>query len=665
VLIPSGLFMRIKAFSGSKALTLLLALILALILWGNVFRFSPNAIDQVFDPTSEGLVIGRLGRAAAEGIFFKQSGLGTNYDPKHPLTGRELYQAQLEYLRHPETLKTDNVAWSRYGSQLGLQGIVYSFVDALNPLPRQYAVEIYHFLSALICASAFMWVAFLINRRFGFAAFAGFVAPVAVEPMFTALGPNLYWAAGLWFVPMAIAMYLVEAKSRRNRLLLIVAIGAATFAKALCGYEFITTVVCAAMTGCLLNNDVQSRPMRIMADMIWTCVAGLAGFALAFLLHGYAFGFAGILGSAMARTGAGGLSLEEGLLLGHFASVLSVIRTYLGANAYTLIPNFALVLGPLVILAVVTFLDRQFNWFFGNDREKLQALAFAYLASLAAPLSWFILAKAHSFVHTPIDFIVWYVPTVPVGGALALSAIAALGKGLPQWRVSFSRSLLTLLIPLSVVSVIVLVRFLDRRIDEEGKWVLNVHSRATPIFADNEIGVDFRMNDHWFTVEYPCDRTSPSDIFFIHAYRGETISNYDFVMSLRGVLAPGDGKCYYARPRRDDPVTRIVFGVQSKKRTVWLSEKTFAVNDSFVPDPLTDGNWKDGILRATGTTLLLRKLQYVQLSLKAGSVLEFPLSGRRKITDIEFAEPYVRVTFDGKPVTDGDAAAPIRIIREP
>jgi hypothetical protein len=657
--------MRIKAFSSSRTLSLVLALILALIFWSNVFRFSPNAIDGVFDTTSEGLVIGRLGRAAADGIFFKDAGLGTNFDSQQVLGPREIYKAQVEYFQHPEMLKQDHIIWGRYGSQFGLQGVVYSFVDALNPLPRRYGVGIYHFLSALLCAAGVMWVAFLINRRFGVAAFIGFVAPVAVEPMFTALGPNLYWAAGLWFVPMAIAMYLVEAKSRRDRLLVVAAIGAATFAKALCGYEFITTVVCAAMTGCLLNNEVQSRPVRIMTDMIWTCVAGLAGFALAFLLHGYEFGFAGIVGSAMARTGAGGLSLEDGLLLGHFASVLSVIRTYLGANSYTLIPNFALVLGPLAILAVVTFLDRRFNWFFGTDREKLQALAFAFLASFAAPLSWFILAKAHSFVHTPIDFILWYVPTVPLGGALALSATAAFGKALPLWRVSFSRSLLTLLIPLSVVSVIVLVRFLDRGIDEQGRWVLNVHSRSTPIFADNEIGVDFRMNDHWFTVEYPCDRTSPSDIFFIHAYRGETVSYYDFVMSLRGVSSPGDEKCYYAQPRKDDPVTRIVFGVQSKKRTVWLSEKTFVVKDSFFPDRLTDGNWKDGLLRATGTTLLLRKQEFVQLSLKTGNFLEFPVSGRRKVTDIDFAEPYVRVTFEGNAVTAEDAAGPIRIVREP
>jgi hypothetical protein len=89
------------------------------------------------------------------------------------------------------------------------------------------------------------------------------------------------------------------------------------------------------------------------------------------------------------------------------------------------------------------------------------------------------------------------------------------------------------------------------------------------------------------------------------------------------------------------------------------------VKDSFFPDRLTDANWKDGILRATGTTLLLSKQEFLQLSLKTGGFLEFPVSGRRKITDVDFAEPYVRVTLEGKAVTSEDAAGPIRIVRKP
>jgi hypothetical protein len=35
-----------------------------------------------------------------------------------------------------------------------------------------------------------------------------------------------------------------------------------------------------------------------------------------------------------------------------------------------------------------------------------------------------VLAKGHSFVHPPINFILWYVPTIPLGGAIAGVALA-------------------------------------------------------------------------------------------------------------------------------------------------------------------------------------------------------------------------------------------------
>jgi hypothetical protein len=302
---------------------------------------------------------------------------------------------------------------------------VFALIDSIDPLPRRTRIGFYHFLSALMCAAAFMWVAYKIRDRFGFAAATGFVVPVAFEPMFTALAPNLYWAVGLWFVPMAIAMDIAGAENRRRKWWLIVAIGAAVFAKSLCGYEFITTVIVAAMIGCLLNTrDEGGYPFQNIIDMVWVALAGVAGFVLAVLVHGAKLGFAVILDRAIDRTSGGGSAVDQGLNIGQFASVSSVLRTYLGANDYTQIRNFGLLIGVLGVVAVAAFLDQEYGWFLGADRRKLRTLAFAFLASLAAPLSWFILAKAHAYAHQPLDFILWHVPTVPVGGAMAALAVS-------------------------------------------------------------------------------------------------------------------------------------------------------------------------------------------------------------------------------------------------
>jgi hypothetical protein len=548
---------------------------LALIFANNFFHFSQYRISKVFDRTSEGLVVGRMARSAADGIFSQRAELGTNYREKDPVELRGSYPDQIKYFEHPELINADGAQWAVYPSQFGLQGIFYALVDSVDPLPRRYRIGAYHFLSALICAAAFMWVAYKIRERFGFAAAAGFVVPVAFEPMFSALAPNLYWAVGLWFVPMAIAMDIAGAESRRRRWWLIVATGAAVFAKSLCGYEFITTVIVAAMIGCLLNmRDDAGYPFRNIVDMAWVALSGIAGFILAMIVHGAKLGFAVIVDRAIERTSGAGSSLDDGLDVGYFASVSSVLRTYLGANDYTNIRNFAAVLGFLGAIAVVAFLDRQFSWFLGEDRKKLRALAFAYLVSFAAPLSWFILAKAHSFAHVPIDFILWFVPTLAVAGAMTTVALSQAFFARREWLASFERSFLTLAIPGAALLTIAFVTIVDSRIEKAGTWVVEAHARGTPVFADKDIGVDLRMSDGWFIVEYACDRVTPDDIFLLRVTGSESEKDYGFRLHDRAVSLPGDRNCYYAQPREGGAVTRLEFGLRRDRRIVWQHEAT-------------------------------------------------------------------------------------------
>jgi hypothetical protein len=647
----------------NRDVSIVVALVLALIFTNNVFHFSQYRINRVFDQTSEGMVVGRLGRSAADGIFSQRAELGMNFLEKDPPEVRGNYPDQIKYFEHPELIKTDGAGWAVYPSQFGLQGIVLALIDSIDPLPRRYRIGFYHFLSALMCAAAFMWVAYKIRDRFGFAAATGFVVPVMFEPMFTALAPNLYWAVGLWFVPMAIAMDIAGAESRRRKWWLIAATGAAVFAKSLCGYEFITTVIVAAMIGCLLNT--RNDPFPNIIDMVWVAASGIIGFALAILVHGAKLGFAIILDRAIDRTTAVGTTLQDGLIMGQFASVASVIRLYLGANDYTQIRSFGLVFGLLAAIAVTAFLDRQFSWFLGEDHTRLRALAFAFVASFAAPMSWFILAKAHSFAHPPIDFILWYVPTLPVGGAMAGLAFSQAVAARKEWSASFARSFLTLAIPAMIVVTVALVFALDGRIDSKGTWVLQAHAHGTRLFADADIGVDLHMTDTWFTVEYACDRTSPSDVFLLRTTNAGAETNYDFRLVERSVTATANGKCYYAQAKSRSPFTRLEVGFQSGRRIEWHREIGFTVRDAFTTDALTDANWDHGLLRSTGKELLLKTDDFLPLSLHVGDVLEFAASGPRKLASVDFSGPYVRLQLEGAPLTAEDAKAPVGIVRQP
>jgi hypothetical protein len=547
-----------------------MAIVLALIFANNIFHFSQYRINKVFDRTSESMVVGRLARSAAEGIGARDAALGSSRNVKGDADSRD-YDEQLRYFEHPGLIAAEGAEWDPYLSQLGLQGIFYALIDAVNPLPRHYRISLYHFLSALICAGALMWIASMIGERFGRAAMLGFVISIGFEPMFTALAPNLYWMVGIWFVPMAFAMRIVEAGDRPCRRLLIAAVGGAVFVKALCGYEFITTVIVAAMTGCLLNTK-EERFYDNVVDMLRVFLASIAGFVLAVLVHGSKFTFASIIERALDRTTVAASSLEQGLILGQFASVASVLRTYFGANDYTQIRNFGAVFGLIGAIAVVAFFDQKYSWFLGPDRRRLRSLAIAYVVSFAAPLSWFVLAKGHAFVHPFLDFIIWYLPTMPIGGALVGLAISDIVTNRNEWRVSPARSFLSLSVPSAVVLLFALIAILDRNVDAKGAWILEAHVGGASIFADKDIGVDVRISENWFTVEYVCDRVSPADTFVIRAANGGSVVDYGFRLKDRAVFASAKGKCYYAQPKPPLARTRAEIGLESNRGSVWRRE---------------------------------------------------------------------------------------------
>jgi hypothetical protein len=49
------------------------------------------------------------------------------------------------------------------------------------------------------------------------------------------------------------------------------------------------------------------------------------------------------------------------------------------------------------------------------DFKKHKAIVFATWFSIVAPLSWFFLFIQHSNIHYHLNFIVWYIPFLPLG----------------------------------------------------------------------------------------------------------------------------------------------------------------------------------------------------------------------------------------------------------
>ncbi len=172
--------LAIRNLGTTQRLVIVLAL-LTTVFWGNLFRFYPRFIDGTYDDTSEGLVIGRLARSAADGLMSKNADLGVNSDPERPVApGPEFYSDQKKYFETPELVDSLHLNWTAYPNQFGLQGIVLSTIDLINPLPRTWRIGFYHLLASLMTAGALVWIAEILRRRFGWAAFCGFLIPPAL-----------------------------------------------------------------------------------------------------------------------------------------------------------------------------------------------------------------------------------------------------------------------------------------------------------------------------------------------------------------------------------------------------------------------------------------------------------------------------------------------------
>ena len=54
------------------------------------------------------------------------------------------------------------------------------------------------------------------------------------------------------------------------------------------------------------------------------------------------------------------------------------------------------------------------------------------------------------------------------------------------------------------VGLIVGIQVADKKIKTQGTWAIAAHAAGLSIFESEEVGLQFRMTDQFFTVQYRC-----------------------------------------------------------------------------------------------------------------------------------------------------------------
>ena len=316
-----------------------------------------------------------------------------------------------------------------YLSQVGLGGWLMTMPPTVIHSDGVVGLAVMYCVAAALSALLATWSVMVVQRALG-ALPAVAVAVALLQPWIVAMAGSIYWLIGLKILPAALLSILL----RRQKLpfwLTSSIVGLVTIVALASGYEF-ATIVFAMPLGVLTFLAVhQGWPLRrSMLRALAVAGSQIAAFAVTlgfhYLLLSRQFGGRSLASSALLeivtkRTGASGAAVDDVYAASLQSSPMDVLNTYLAmplVGAPLSIPLVGVVTTAtfLVIGVVVLPLVRYLP--VSHDRRRLVlALGLAWLVTLLGPVGWYLLARPHSYIHTHINFTLWFLPTIPLGVA--------------------------------------------------------------------------------------------------------------------------------------------------------------------------------------------------------------------------------------------------------
>lgn len=297
--------------------------------------------------------------------------------------------------------------------QYGLQGWTVYYLSRLwHMLPVKIPPQYWYFLLRALFLSTLALVltaiTFQICKAYDilFAAWFYFVCLTSV--WLGNFAPNLYWAAFTWFMPMLFGLMCMNYPRARMIFCILVFISIAV--KSLCGYEYLSAVMMCTIVFSLseylsCTKLEASRRREMLRVTLCAGLSALAGFAAVFVFHSWLLG-EGDIANGLSRILYDTHALQRMGVSGEIKPFHNSITSILAR--YLLPPSGWIVLGLFIMSFYSAYSARKkYNI---NVRHDIYLLA----VSLWSSLSWFVLARPHSYIHIHINHVLWVMPFIPV-----------------------------------------------------------------------------------------------------------------------------------------------------------------------------------------------------------------------------------------------------------
>jgi len=435
------------------------ALSIGLLFFGffsNTWRVADQNWFATHQKDTEAHVMGRMVKSRQDGILSAGglNGWGTAKSTDAEwIPSTELGPQYTAYLYELSFEK-----FSTYNSQPAGQGMIFSLLDRLIPLSSESKLRLFYVLTALLSAIALTAIIGWFYEEFGGWVAIFVLCSAVLSQWLTVFGKNLWWSLWAFYLPMIVVMYFLkhyrdtlDRQLIRFGIVIFIAVSIKCFIN---GYEYITTTLLMMMVPFVyyVILDEWSRQQCVK----WTLAAGLGSGVAIFLSFimlcfqigaakdGFMDGVAHIIWSFGKRTYANAEDFPPVYAASLNAGTLSVVITYMNGIFFDLnnylstsndfVSNFLLkiryyyLIILFIVMSVLLFL-RSNKEILAERRPHYTALIWTTWFSILAPLSWFVIFKAHSYIHTHMSFLLWQMPFTFFGFAVFGAAVIAWTKG--------------------------------------------------------------------------------------------------------------------------------------------------------------------------------------------------------------------------------------------
>ncbi len=536
--------------------------------YSNSFNTIKNESDwHHFRKVTEFMVIAKLAISEEEGIFYK-GGLTGVIDDAPENTQNYDYAYQV----YEGNIAIKKKQFSTYNSLIGGQAITFAILGKVLPLSNSNKLSFFWIITVIGLSIVLTALLFWIKRKFGLLPAFLTLLMLISSYWLTLFSKNLWWSLWNFYLPLVALLFFFDrndsSKGEFKKLFLISFV--ALFIKCLfSGYEYITTTV--IMTACALifyavrNN--WSLGEFIKKGFVFTA-GTLAAVLLSFIIlviqitsiTGHlSDGVNHIIHSFQKRTSGDGIGVDPTYTASLEASLPEVLQTYWNGVAFDFTSVFSpfwdsfmfIDFGELILLFALFSALLMWQKSKPSTRSSIQSNAKALIVttwfSILAPLSWFTLFKGHSYVHTHMNFIVWYMPFAILGfTVISVSIRIFISELISQFKKSSAKIKLTYLSLLILISFGLLISYSLKGIENNRK--IDSLLERTPTQSSENFKLYLQDNELWYINEQPNQKSrdlrfllhiTPSDVADLNEERRiHGFDNLDFNYSNTSIKLP-------------------------------------------------------------------------------------------------------------------------------